>query len=272
MLIDLHSENQCGRHTCPWRQPDGPIDIHSRTVITEESAERQGLKDLFHVPHVSLAILASTNHKDGPLSIHTVPSQIARWAVWTVVEFLLTLQFVQSAHCNTSSLFFFNPLRGSREREGAALDADRDITSLHIRCLQSSCRAAIPASLNGAIKNKWGLLEKLPLQQRLITVTLVCSRKRQREEEIGQLATSLAQIGVIQSRSRPRLLTAKSLDSLKMSIINICVWTGGLLQEYNDELRVQSILCLVALKLWQKYAEMKEWTACFRFFSVFRAY
>lgn len=130
--------------------------------------------------------------------------------------------------CSVCSLqhlfpFFFNPLRGSREREGAALDADRDITSLHIRCLQSSCRAAIPASLNGAIKNKWGLLEKLPLQQRLITVTLVCSRKRQREEEIGKLATSLAQIGVIQSWSRPRLLTAKSLDSLKMSIINICV-------------------------------------------------
>lgn len=176
----LHSANQCGCHTCPWRQPDGRTDIHSRTVITEESAERQRLKDLFHVLRVGLAILAPTNHKDGPLSIHTAPSQIARWAVWTVVEFLLTLQFVQPAHCKHLFHFFFNPLRGSQEREGAALDADRDITSLHIRFLQSSCKAAIPAALNGAIKNKWGLLEKLPLQRRLITVTPVFSRKKER--------------------------------------------------------------------------------------------
>lgn len=53
-------------------------DIHTRTVITEESAEQQGLKDLFHVPHVSLAILASTNHKDGPPSVHAASSQIAQ--------------------------------------------------------------------------------------------------------------------------------------------------------------------------------------------------
>lgn len=81
MLINLPSANHYGCHTCPCSQPDGHRDVHSPTVITEESAERQGLKDLFHVPHVSLAILASTNHKDGILSIHTAPSQIARWAI-----------------------------------------------------------------------------------------------------------------------------------------------------------------------------------------------
>lgn len=53
-------------------------DIHTHSIITEESAEQQGLKDLFHVPHVSLAILASTIHKDGPPSFHTAPSQIAQ--------------------------------------------------------------------------------------------------------------------------------------------------------------------------------------------------
>lgn len=106
---------------CPWRQPDRPTDIHIGAIITEESAEQQGLKELFHVPHVSLAILASTNHKDGPLSIHTAPSQIACWAVWTVVEFLLTLQFVQSAHCKHLFPFFLIlSEEAERGREGGS--------------------------------------------------------------------------------------------------------------------------------------------------------
>lgn len=100
-----------------WRQPDGATDIHSQTVITKESAEQQALEGLFHVPHVSLAILASTNHKDGPLSVHTAPSQIACWAAGTVVEFLLTPQFVQSAHCKHLFFFFFFLILSEEEAE-----------------------------------------------------------------------------------------------------------------------------------------------------------
>lgn len=95
------------------------------------------------------------------------------------------------------------------------MDADRDITSPHIRCLQSSCKAAIPASLNGAIKNKWELLEKLPLQRGLITLTPVCSRKK-REGGGGWKINKVACPNWSDSKPEQTptgLLTAKSLDS-----------------------------------------------------------
>lgn len=199
MLINLHSAKQCGRRMCPWRQPDGPMDIHSRgQVVMQESAEQQGLKDLFNVPHVSLAIF-SFHQSEGWASVHphcTVPDS--------------TLGHLNSRGipadtpvCSVCSLFFWNPLRGSCVREGAELDADRDITSLHIRCLQPSCKAAIPASLNGAIKNKWGAFREIASAARINnSYTSLLKKKGEREEEVGKSTKSLAQIGVIQSRSR----------------------------------------------------------------------
>lgn len=181
MQINLHCVSQFGHYTCVLEAAVRNWDINLTRVVTDTGSlteletctlthtwthrtqETGKTNDIFCISCIIPAMSVSTIHKDQlPSTPHTHRNEI--------VQCSLNNHFsVQLNSCWRSSLLsllsensrlpLFNPLRGSR-REGerkreTSIECwqGHNLPSLHT-LFTVSLPAAIPSSLNGAIKNK----------------------------------------------------------------------------------------------------------------------